>query len=95
MPRGGLLNRLTRAVMLRDQSPRQQIAIHARGEAGLVLADQLLRGWRIGGELRWIQMPTAGNAVNVPLMLLTARAGRQVFAFAFGEALLSLHRGGT
>ncbi len=59
-----------------------------------MLANQLLRrGW-VGRELRWIEVPTAGNAVNVRL-LLPARAGRQIFAFAFGEALLSLHRAGT
>ena len=81
--------------MLRNQVTRQQIAIDARREARLVLTDQLLCGRRIGGKLRRIQMAPAGNAVNVPLMLLAARAGRQVFAFAFGEALLSLHLGGT
>jgi hypothetical protein len=32
--------------------------------------------------------------VNV-LLLLTLRAGRQILAFAFGEALGSLHLGGT
>jgi len=94
MPGGGLLNRLPRPVMLRDQRPRQHVAIHAGGEARLVLANQLLGGGRIGRELLGVKVPTAGDAVNVSL-LLTARAGRQIFAFAFGEALLSLHLGGT
>ena len=59
-----------------------------------MLADQLLGRGRIGGELLRIEMPTAGDAVNVR-RLLTARSGRLIFAFAFGEALLSLHLGGT
>jgi hypothetical protein len=40
-------------------------------------------------------MPTASDAVNVPLMLMATRTGRDIFAFAFGEALFSLHLGGT
>ncbi len=54
-----------------------------------MLADQLLRRGRVGGELRRIEVPTARDAVNVRL-LLAARAGRQFFAFAFGEALLCI-----
>jgi len=81
--------------MLGNQRPREQVAIHAGGEARLVFADQLLGRRGVSAELGWIQVAAAGNAVNVPLMLLTARAGRQIFAFAFGEALLSLHLGGT
>ncbi len=80
--------------MLGDQRARHDVAIHAGWEARLVLADQLLGGRRVGAELFRIEMPTAGDAVNVRL-LLTARAGRQILAFAFGEALLSLHLGGT
>jgi hypothetical protein len=37
---------------------------------------------------------TAGDAVDVRV-LMTTRAGREVFAFAFSQALFSLHRGGT
>ena len=81
--------------MLGNQRPRLHVATHARWEARLVLADQLLGRRRVGAELRRIQVPTTGNAVNVPLLLLTAGARRQIFAFAFGEALRSLHLGGT
>lgn len=95
MPRRGLLHRLPSPVVLRDQRPRQHVTINARWEARLVLANQLLGRGRAGGELGGIQMPTAGDAVNVRLMLMTARARREIFAFAFGEALLSLHLGGT
>jgi hypothetical protein len=80
--------------MLRNQRPRQHVAIDTRWETRLVLADQLLGCGRIRSELLWVEVPTAGDAVNVSL-LLTARARRQIFAFAFGEALLSLHLGGT
>jgi len=59
-----------------------------------MLADQLLGRGRVGSELLGIEVPAAGDAVNVRL-LLTGRAGRLIFAFAFGEALFSLHLGGT
>ena len=88
------MDRLPSPVMIRNQRARQDIAIHTRGEARLVLADQLLGRRRIGGEFFRIEVPTAGDAVNVRL-LLAARTGRQIFAFAFGEAFLALHLGGT
>jgi len=80
--------------MLRNQRPREHVTINARWEARLMLADELLgRRW-IRAEFLWVQVSPAGNAVNVRL-LLTARSGRQFFAFAFGEALGSLHLAGT
>ena len=94
MPGGGLCDRLAGPIVIGDQRARQKVAIDTRREARLVLTDQLLgRGW-IGGKLFRIEVPTAGDAVNVR-RLLTARPGRLIFAFAFGEALLSLHLGGT
>jgi len=87
-------HRLAGAIVFGDQRPREDVAIDARGKARLVLADQLLGRGRIRGELLRIEVTAAGDAVNVSL-LLTARAWRQFFAFAFGEALRSLHVGGT
>jgi hypothetical protein len=95
MPGGGLSDRFAGAVVIGDQRASQQVAIDARWEARLMLADQLLRRGRIGGELLRIEVPTAGDAVNVRLLLLTTWAWRLSFDFAFGEALLSLHLGGT
>ena len=83
VPRCSLLHGLPSPVMLRNQRPRQHVAISARREARLVLADQLLGRRRVGAELRGIQVPTAGDAVNV-LMLVAAWARRLSFLFAFG-----------
>ena len=94
MPGGRLGDRFTGAVVLCDQGASQHVAIDASREARLMLANQLLCRRRLSRELRGIEVPTAGNAVDVRL-LLGPRARRQVFAFAFGEALLSLHRTGT
>ncbi len=97
MPSGGLLNRLAAAVVVRNQAARNEVAIRARREARLVLTDQVLRRGRRGAELLRIQVAAAGDAVNVGLLLTAARVRARVlvFAFAFGEAGLSLHRGGT
>ena len=95
MPGSGLLDRLTGAVVLGDQRARQHVAADAGGEARLMLADQLLGRGRARAELFRIEVPTASDAVNVLLLLLAARTRRQILAFAFGEALLSLHLGGT
>ncbi len=90
-----MLNRFTGAVVLGDQAARDEIAIRARREARLMVADQVLRRGRCGGELLRVQVPAAGDAVNVRLLITGARVRVLVFAFAFGEAGFSLHLGGT
>ena len=93
VPGRSLLNRFAGAVVLGDQTAREDFAIHTGGEARLVLADHLLGGRRRGGELFRIEVPTARDAVNVRVLVGRARCG--FFAFAFGDALFSLHCGGT
>src|SRR5450432_4652641 len=85
---------LAGAVVVGDQAARADLALGASGKARLVLADQVLRCRRSSRELLGIQVPAAGDAVNVRRVLLTA-ARRLILAFAFGESLFSLHVGGT
>jgi len=58
-----------------------------------MLANQVLRGRRGSAEFFRIEVATTRDAVNVGVLM--GRARRLLFAFAFGEALLSLHGGGT
>ena len=96
MPGRGLSDRLAGAVVLRNQAASNEIAVDTRGEARLMLTDQILRRGGSCGEFRRIEMPTTSNAMDVRSLLVPATAAwRQIFAFAFGEALFSLHRGGT
>lgn len=95
MPGSGLLNRLTGAVVLGNQAARNEVAIRTRGEARLMLTDQVLGRGRRGRELLRVQVPTAGDAVNVRLLLSRARVRVLVLAFAFGETGFALHRFGT
>lgn len=59
-----------------------------------MLANERQGRWRCRAELFGVEVPTARDAMDVRL-LLTRGARVQAFAFAFGEALGSLHRGGT
>lgn len=93
MPGLGLLDRAVGAVVFGDEGARDDFAVYACREARLVLADEVLRGRRSGAEFFWIEVTAAGDAVNV--RVLVRGCGSLLFAFAFGQALLSLHGGGT
>lgn len=79
--------------MVGDQAARDHLAIDAGRETRLMIADQIIGRRRRSGELFGVQVATAGDAVNVSVLVGCAR--RLSLELAFGEALFSLHLGGT
>lgn len=69
MPGLSCSDRLAGSIVFADQMARGEIAIDARGEARLVLADQILGCRGLRGELCRVQMPTARDTVDVLVLM--------------------------
>src|SRR4051812_10657605 len=87
------LDRLIRAVVLLHRAHRLRHALDARREVRAVVARDHRRARR-SLEVRFVEMLTAGDAVNVLMLVIgrRRRAGRgQGLTFALRELRLSLH----
>ena len=91
MPSFGLRDRLARAIVLGDQAAGFDFTSDASRKTGLMLAGQVGRGWGRVREFLGVEVSTAGDAMDVRVLMTAARGRIQVFAFAFREPLFSLH----
>jgi hypothetical protein len=89
------LRRLASSVVFRNARARLDLTRRAGRELGLMLADDDHRGRRGRLELFGIEVPAAGNAVDVPVLVLVAAARSLSLLLAFGESFLALRHEGV
>lgn len=91
MPGAGGANGLAGAVVLGEQGDAFVFALDAGGELGAVLAGEP-NGVR-GGELFGLDVPAAGDAMDVLVVMGGGRGflGCEGFSLALGESLFAFH----